>query len=59
VVIQLQCRVQDFLFVLGSPDTISLKALTFNTDLYIRHAVSPLNRPTTYIYVANSVSKFG
>jgi len=28
-------------------------------DLYIHHAVSPLNSWTTYICVANSVSKFG
>jgi len=28
-------------------------------DLYIRCAVSPLNNRTTYMYVANSVSKFG
>jgi hypothetical protein len=28
-------------------------------DLYIRRAVSPLNNRTTYIYVANSVPKFG
>jgi hypothetical protein len=30
-VIQPQCRVQDFLFVLGFPNTISLKALTSPT----------------------------
>jgi len=28
-------------------------------DLHIHRAVSPLNSRTTYIYVANSVSKFG
>ena len=32
--------------------------LTSN-DLYICHALSPLNSQTTCIYVANSVSKFG
>ena len=36
------------------------KALTFNAnDLYIWRTVSPLNSPTTYIYVANSGLKFG
>ena len=28
-------------------------------DLYIHRAVSPLNSRRTYIFVANSVSKFG
>ena len=37
---------------------IHFNPLTPN-DLYIRHAVSPLNSRTTYIYIANSVSKFG
>jgi len=35
-----------------------LNPLTVN-DLYIRRTVSPLNSRTTYICIANSVSKFG
>jgi len=35
-----------------------LNPLTPN-DLYVHRAVSPLNSRTTYIYIANNVSKFG
>ena len=37
---------------------IIINPLTLN-DLYIRRTVSPLNSRTTYVCVANSVSKFG
>jgi len=42
---------------------VKISSFTINplmpNNLYIRHALSPLNSRMTYIYLANNVSKFG